>query len=227
MDYLYLHGFASGPQSYKGRALGQRFQGRGLELAILDLNQGDFTHLTLSRQVQQGLAWMAGRTAVTVIGSSFGSLTAAWLAQHPDTQGRIAQLVLLAPAFGFLDHWLPRLGAEALGDWQRSRSLSVFHYGDQVTYPLDYGFVTDLQGYDDAQLTVAVPTLIVHGTQDEVIPVTASRTYAAQRPWVTLITPTSDHSLGDQEEKIWQAIAQVCPLPAGKGPSGVKEFYRR
>ncbi|WP_008315118.1 YqiA/YcfP family alpha/beta fold hydrolase [Leptolyngbya sp. PCC 6406] len=214
MDYLYLHGFASGPQSYKGQSLRRRFQALGLDLAIPDLNQGDFSHLTLSRQIAQGVAWLGDRSAVTIIGSSFGGLTAAWLAQHPLTQGRIARLVLLAPAFGFLDHWLPRLGSEAVAAWQQSRSLSVFHYGDGVNYALDYGFVTDLQGYDQADLTTAIATLIIHGTQDEVIPVAASSAYGIQRPWVTLLTLDSDHSLGDQEEIIWQAIAQfLCLTP--------------
>lgn len=54
-QYLYLHGFASGPQSQKARGLAARFQAQGLELEIPDLNQGDFSHLTLSRQIRQGV----------------------------------------------------------------------------------------------------------------------------------------------------------------------------
>jgi pimeloyl-ACP methyl ester carboxylesterase len=115
MDYLYLHGFASSPQSRKAQRLQARFQTLGLTLHVLDLNQDDFTGLTLSRQRQQCLDWMAERQTVSVIGSSFGGLTAAWLAQHPDTQGRIQRLVLLAPAFQFLAQWLPRLGGRAVG----------------------------------------------------------------------------------------------------------------
>ncbi len=212
MDYLYLHGFASGPQSHKGQALKRRFAALGISLTLLDLNQGDFTHLTLSRQIQQGLAWVGERSAVTVIGSSFGGLTAAWLAQQPQSQGKIQKLVLLAPAFGFLEHWLPRLGPAALARWQQSGFLTVYHHGDQCQYPLAYGFVTDLHQYPDQGLTAPVPTLIVHGTEDEVIPVAASVAYHRDRPWVTLLTPNGDHSLGDQEAIIWQAIGDFLGL---------------
>jgi pimeloyl-ACP methyl ester carboxylesterase len=214
MDYLYLHGFASSPQSRKAQRLQARFQTLGLTLHVLDLNQDDFTGLTLSRQRQQCLDWMAERQTVSVIGSSFGGLTAAWLAQHPDTQGRIQRLVLLAPAFQFLAQWLPRLGAERLADWRHSRRLSVYHYGFGMNLPLDYGFVTDAETYDEAELTVPLPTLILHGQQDEVIDIAASRAYARDRPWVTLIPLDSDHALANVEGEIWTAVHRFLQLSA-------------
>src|SRR5688572_7467401 len=102
--YIYLHGFASSPRSAKAQDLRDRFQSLGIELTIPDLNHPDFTHLTLTRQLEQVVALLpADATPVTLIGSSFGGLTAAWAAQtHPQIQ----RLVLLAPAFQFLDHWL-------------------------------------------------------------------------------------------------------------------------
>jgi pimeloyl-ACP methyl ester carboxylesterase len=213
MDYLYLHGFASGPQSYKGQVLAQRFHALGRTLAIPDLNQGDFTHLTLTRQIQQGLDWMADRPAVTIIGSSFGGLTAAWLAQHPQTQGRVVRLVLLAPAFQFLAQWLPRLGPETVTAWRQSGQMATYHYGDKATRPLDYGFVRDAEQYDEANLTTPVPTLVLHGLRDEVISIQASRDYAKGRPWVTLMELDSDHSLGDVEAEIWAAIHSFLNTP--------------
>ena len=50
--YIYLHGFASSPQSSKAIYLRDRFAEINLNLEVLDLNQGDFTHLTLTRQIQ-------------------------------------------------------------------------------------------------------------------------------------------------------------------------------
>ncbi len=49
-----------------------------------------------------------------------------------------------------------------------------------------------------------MPTLILHGTADEVIPVQVSRDYAASRPWVRLVELDSDHALGNVEAEIWQ-----------------------
>src|SRR6476646_8388913 len=108
--YLYLHGFASSPRSTKAQDLRDRFQALGIELTVPDLNQPDFAHLTLSRQLQQVAALIPSDSPpVTLIGSSFGGLTAAWAAQQ---HVQIQRLVLLAPAFRFLEHWLPRLGAD-------------------------------------------------------------------------------------------------------------------
>jgi pimeloyl-ACP methyl ester carboxylesterase len=209
--YLYLHGFASSPRSTKAQDLRDRFQKLGLELTIPDLNQPDFTHLTLTRQLQQIAALLpVDHTPVTLIGSSFGGLTAAWAAQqHPQIQ----RLVLLAPAFQFLDHWLPRLGAEQVQRWQTEQYLSVYHYGAGRSLPLSYHFIHDAAQYPEHQLQRPVPTLILHGQDDEVIPIQASRHFATLRPWAQLIELDSDHALTNASNQIWVAIQNFCQLP--------------
>ncbi|MFH7241451.1 MAG: YqiA/YcfP family alpha/beta fold hydrolase [Spirulina sp.] len=215
VHYLYLHGFASGPQSYKAQALRARFEAVGLSLTIPDLNQGDFFGLTLSRQIQQARELILAQAQPTVIiGSSLGGLTAAWVAEQADLRGRIEKLVLLAPAFRFLAQWLPRLGEAALDQWRRQGELSVYHYADQEQKTLHYRFVEDAQGYNDDALQAPIPTLICHGTQDEVIAIEASRAYALRRPWVQLLELDSDHALGDVEAEIWQAMADFLGLAA-------------
>lgn len=210
VSFIYLHGFASSPQSKKAKALGDRFTQRGIPLQTPDLNAGDFSRLTLSRQVAQVEALFPPEPEpVVVIGSSFGGLTAAWLGdRHPQIQ----KLVLLAPAFGFLQHWLPRLGNAAVQEWRDSGYLSVHHYSKDRELPLHYDFVTDAAQYDDTTLQRPVPTMILHGRQDDVIPVDASRNYAAPRPWVSLMELDSDHALTDVEADIWEAIQTFCGL---------------
>lgn len=204
-QYIYLHGFASSPQSAKAQAMKTRFAALDLDLAIPDLNQGDFAHLTLSRQIQQVSALILSQNEPTVlIGSSLGGLTAAWVAQQPAMSDRIEKLVLLAPAFQFLKQWLPRLGPEAIAAWRTEGTLSVYHYTEQRQIPLHYDFITDAQGYRDEDLRANIPTLILHGTKDETISIEASRAYAATRPWVRLVELPSDHALTDVETEIWQ-----------------------
>ena len=207
MDYFYLHGFASSPKSSKAQDFGDRFSKLNRQLIIPDLNQDDFSHLTISRQIQQVSAlFPSPEHPVTLIGSSLGGLTAAHLAQRfPQVQ----QLILLAPAFGFLDHWLDRLGEMAVKQWQESGYLKVYHYRDQASVPLHYAFVTDAEQYRENLLTRAVPTLIFHGIQDEVIPVSASRTYSQLRPWVRFIELDSDHALTDVSEEIWRSLESI------------------
>ncbi|HIK28695.1 MAG: alpha/beta fold hydrolase [Oscillatoriaceae bacterium SKW80] len=213
--YIYLHGFASSPKSAKARYLGDRFAALGLSLKIPDLNQGDFSNLTLTRQIKQVAAeFPPPPSSITLIGSSFGGLTAAWLAQmYPQVQ----RLILLAPAFQFLQHWLPKLGEEQLQRWQVEVYLPVYHYGEMKKMPLNYRFIEDILEYAEQQLQRAVPTLILHGVDDEVIPIQASRDFAAERPWVKLLEIDSDHALGNVQAEIWEAICQFCQLPSNPG----------
>lgn len=209
MLYVYLHGFASSPQSRKAQYLSDRFQSCQVPLVIPDLNQDDFFNLSLSRQLRQVAELLPPAEPVTVIGSSFGGLTAAWLAeQHP----QIERLVLLAPAFQFLQHWLPRLGEAQVTAWRDTGSMSVFHYSLEQQQALGYGFLEDMEGYADERLQRSLPTLILHGVQDDVVPVQASRDYAATRPWVKLVELDSDHSLGNVQEQIWQHTRQFCGI---------------
>src|SRR5207302_904167 len=53
MRYLWLHGFASGPQSSKGRFVRERLAARGVGLEIPDLNEPAFRDLTVSRMLGQ------------------------------------------------------------------------------------------------------------------------------------------------------------------------------
>jgi uncharacterized protein len=211
-SFIYLHGFASSPRSSKAKFFCDRFQSLNLPLIIPDLNQNDFFHLTLTRQIQQVRQLFPSESMpTTLVGSSFGGLTSAWLAEQNQL---VQRLILLAPAFQFLSHWLPKLGTAQLSQWRQEQRLLVYHYGEQQLSPLSYDFVVDAQQYDESQLQRAVPTLILHGVNDDVIPIQASRDYAAQRPWVKLIELDSDHALGNVTELIWQEICQFCHLPA-------------
>ena len=194
-------------------------------MALPDLNQNDFTRLTLTRQLQQAEALLED-TPTTLIGSSFGGLAGVWLGdRHP----QIDRLILLAPAFQFLDHWLPKLGDDTLQQWQKQGYISVYHYSEQRELSLHYEFVTDAKTYDPQTLTRRIPTLILHGIHDEVIPITASREFVASRPWIHLQELESDHALSNVLPDIWQAIQLFCGLepdmptvtdqPSDPGPS--------
>ncbi|MEH2254830.1 YqiA/YcfP family alpha/beta fold hydrolase [Nostoc sp.] len=211
MDYIYLHGFASSPKSAKARDIGDRFTKIHTNLKISDLNAGDFSQLTITRQLTQVAGEFSNdSTPVTLIGSSLGGLTAAHLGQQ---NLQVQRLVLLAPAFGFLSHWLPKLGDEEVERWQQEKYIMVYHYGEQQSLSLSYDFVTDAAQYQEKLLQRPISTLILHGKKDEVIPIEASRDFAQSRPWVELVELDSDHALGNVMEEIWQAIRLFCQLP--------------
>ncbi|MEH2413446.1 YqiA/YcfP family alpha/beta fold hydrolase [Nostoc sp.] len=211
MHYIYLHGFASSPNSAKARDISDRFTQIQTKLKIPDLNAGDFSQLTITRQLTQVAAeFNNDSTPVTLIGSSLGGLTAAHLGQQ---NLQVQRLVLLAPAFGFLSHWLPKLGDEELQRWQQEKYIMVYHYGEERSLPLSYDFVTDATQYQEKLLQRPIPTLILHGKKDEVIPIKASRNFGRSRPWVELVELDSYHALGNVMEETWQAIRLFCQLP--------------
>ncbi|WP_019506843.1 YqiA/YcfP family alpha/beta fold hydrolase [Pleurocapsa sp. PCC 7319] len=202
--YIYLHGFASGPQSNKAQYLWARFAEIGINLNVLDLNQGDFTHLTLTRQIEQTIAaFPHSQSPITLIGSSFGGLTAAWVAEKCP---QVTKLILLAPAFGFPNSWLSRLNPAQVKQWQESGYLPVYHYGEEQEVPLNYQFLKDAECYPLSGLKRSLPTTILHGINDDVVPIQVSRDYARQHTEVKLIELLSDHGLNDMKERIWQEI---------------------
>lgn len=219
-SYIYLHGFASSPDSAKAKYFRSCFSSLGIDLKTPDLNQNDFSSLTLTRQLRQieteFLPIQSSQSTtenvknlreVTIIGSSFGGLTAAWLAQR---QLSVKQIVLLAPAFQFLGHWLPLLGQQQLEKWESEKYLPVYHYGEQRYLPLNYQFVADMAEYPEEKLMRSVPTLIVHGKHDTIIPIQASKNFADNRPWVQLMELEDDHSLGNVLGEIWEAMQKFC-----------------
>ncbi|MGI0491304.1 YqiA/YcfP family alpha/beta fold hydrolase [Alkalinema pantanalense CENA528] len=209
MMYVYLHGFASTPRSWKAQLAKSRWQKHHQRLITPDLNQGDFSHLTLSRQIQQVQTLITNASEVTLIGSSFGGLTAAWLGERfPNVQ----KLVLLAPAFYFLDNWLPTIDPSALQTWQAGEPMMVYHYGEGKKMPLHYPFIQDLEQYSESHLQRSLPTLIIHGQGDQIIPIQSSYQYSQNRPWVTVETVDDDHALTQIPEAIWRKIEQFCGL---------------
>lgn len=206
LNYIYLHGFASSPNSIKAEYIYTQFQNYQIPLIIPDLNGGNFSQLTLTRQIQQVAALFENsQTPVRLIGSSLGGLTAATLGQK---YSQIERLVLLAPAFGFLYLWLSQLGEAQVKQWEETGCLLVYHYGEKRSLPLNYQFVENIKQYSLNELNRPIPTLILHGRYDEVIPIEFSRNYASERPWVKLIELESDHSLTNVLPEIWQAIQE-------------------
>jgi uncharacterized protein len=210
MQYIYLHGFASSPQSTKAQYFHARCAEVGIALQVPDLNQDDFAHLTISRQITQTVDLLpADGAPVTLIGSSLGGLTAAIVAQdYP----QVHQLILLAPALDFLTHWLPKIGERQLTLWEQNGNLPIYHYAKQKLLSLRYDFIIDAHRYHLFKSSRIVPTLIVHGINDRVIPIESSRDFARKHPWVELLELDSDHNLTDVSATIWQEMYRIDRL---------------
>lgn len=189
MKILYLHGFASGPQSKKGVEFDSYFSARGHAVQRLNLRVPSFEHLRLTAMIDTVRAAIEG--PVVLIGSSLGGLTAARVAERDD---RVRACVLLAPAFQLVARWKQQLGAE-WDEWRARGTREVADYTTGGMSPIDFGFVEDVERVDIGYPDVRVPTLVMHGLRDEVVPVDRARTFAAGNPHVRFIELDDGHEL--------------------------------
>ena len=188
---LYLHGFASGPDSKKGVATAQHFAARGIAVERLNLRVPSFEHLRLSAMIDVTTAALGdARDRAIVFGSSLGGLTAARVAERDP---RVTALVLLAPAFQLMERW--RTSLPTFGDWERTGWREVHDYETGGPARVDYGFVEDVGAIDVGWPDVRVPTLLFHGIHDDVVPIDYSRRFAAGKPHVRMIELDDDHVL--------------------------------
>ena len=107
-NMFYLHGFASSPQSSKSSFLSARLAQHGVTLQCPDLNEPDFSTLTVTRMIEQVEAMLVQLRPqpVAVFGSSLGAFVALHLVErlaHQEALDRVQvrQLILLAPALEF------------------------------------------------------------------------------------------------------------------------------
>lgn len=154
----FFHGLESGPHGSKYQSLKARFP---------DIRSPDFEGIV---DIHERLAIAArqteGQSRLVIIGSSFGGLCAALLAdRYPE---RVRALVLLAPA-------------------------------------LNHPIAGDLKVPDS--------TVILHGTPDEVIPVQASRSWAAERG-LELIEVDDNHRLSASHPLIVELAQRAMRTPA-------------
>jgi uncharacterized protein len=213
-SYLFLHGFASSPGAKKASFFRQQLANQGIELQIPDLNQGEegFFSLTLSRQIHQveELLSQDPQRPVVLIGSSFGALTATWVA-HRNAQ-RLEQMVLMAPAFGFLERLCHSLGVVDLQRWKEGGSRLVPHFAYEKMVPLSYGVIEDIEHWREEELTVPCPTLLFHGEKDPTVPVEGSVAFARRHSQIRLRLLDSNHSLLDSLPTLWEETARFLEM---------------
>lgn len=200
---LYLHGFASGPNSSKARFFDAQFRSRNIVLEIPDLAGGDFEHLTITTQLGR-IGDLAQHEPVSLIGSSMGGyLAALYAADHPE----VRRVVLLAPAFGFSRRWPESLGVERVAEWERTGTMDVWHYADNRMRQLHYGLLDDGRRYSDYP-DFRQPALIFHGAHDNVVPAAFSEHFAASHPNACLEVLDSGHELHNVLDSIGPRVLE-------------------
>jgi pimeloyl-ACP methyl ester carboxylesterase len=199
--HLYLHGFASGPSSTKARALAARFAAAGVRLEVPDLTPGPegferSTPLTMLAVAEARLA--AAAPPHVLLGSSLGGYLSALAASRDPS---IERLVLMAPAFRLFARWTARLTPGELDRWRRD-GLEARHHVTGTMRRIGWAFHEDARGLADLPV-VKVPTLVLAGLRDEVVPVEDIRAWVARTPSARLVELDDGHDLLGSLDRIW------------------------
>ncbi len=130
-----------------------------------------------------------------------GYLATRWAQLHPE---RVDRLFLLCPGFGMLERWDQMLGEGALARWkERGHWPFLNAAGEEVG--LHWEFIENASQHPSTP-AVPCPTVILHGAQDEVVPIGSSRRYAQAHSNATLIEVEDNHglvaSVGRIEEEV-------------------------
>jgi pimeloyl-ACP methyl ester carboxylesterase len=212
MHIVYLHGFASSPQSSKAQFFKRKFEergiSRGISIEIPELDEGNFERLTVSGMLDVVSRVIAGRKCV-LMGSSLGGFAAGlYAARHPR---EVERLVLLAPALQFSKRWRARFSAEELAEWKRKGWKDFYHYGRKRDERLGYLFIQDAVQFE-GEPEFPQPALILHGSHDEIVPVETSRDYVRRHPHAQLREFASGHEMTDVMEDLWRETAAFLGL---------------
>jgi uncharacterized protein len=217
---FYIHGFGSSPRSSKATWLSDRLADHGLALQCPDLNEPDFSTLTVTRMIDRVEAEMRRLPPgpVCLIGSSLGAFVAVQVAARcaPGTPWPVEHLVLLAPAFDFPEECERILGPEAFARWRTTGRVEAFHHAYGETRTLLYGLYEDAKRYDPFAAAIAIPILVIQGRLDRAVDVGEVERFARERSGVTLQMVDDDHQLLQSLDVIWRGVSGELGL-SGRG----------
>ena len=210
---IYLHGFASSPQSNKAQFFGRKFAAAGIPFEVPQLDEGNFAKLTVTSQLKvigQAVEQAVKRNeSVVLMGSSLGGYLAALYADLYPRE--IHELILMAPAFEFPERLRARYTAQQLEDWKTRGWAPVFHYGSKQEERLGYQFL------EDAARHASTPdfhqrALLLHGTEDQVVPSELSYAFARDHAHTRLALFPSGHELTDVLDDLWREVSLFLKL---------------
>jgi len=206
---LYLHGFASGPGSAKGRALAERFGALGIRVDRADLTPGadGFERSTPLTMLAEAERLVRASRPRALVGSSLGGYLAALLASRAAEGAEggapaVRRLVLLAPAFRLFERWRARLGPEGERAW-REEGLEVDHHESKRRRRLGWAFMEQSAALP-AFPAVRVPTLCIAGRRDDVVPLADVEAFVARTPAARLVVLDDGHELVASIDRVFE-----------------------
>jgi pimeloyl-ACP methyl ester carboxylesterase len=177
------HGFLSNKNSTTNKTLTRPLLEQGIATFRFDFfgqgdSEGPFEQITLTTAIDQArsalkLVAEKGYRHLGLMGSSFGGLVAVLVAAR---QTNLKALALKCPVADFPETLRLEFGDERMAHWKQCNEIPNVAGGPQLV-PLKYHLYEDCLTYDayKAAESIQVPTLIVQGSCDELVPLHQSR----------------------------------------------------
>ncbi len=197
-----VHGFASSGQSTKARYLKEQFKAFpqvGFHAVDFNPTPKDFEYVTTTGRISRLRQYVLDHDLgnISIIGSSYGGLIALHYAHR---FGGVEKMLLLAPGVTWLSGGLSE---KELERWKEAGAAPVFHNAFEGEIPIRYDLQVDGLRYLEP-IPPAAPITIIHGHNDDIVPIEPIRVYAANFPdSVHLIEVDADHNLNGHLDFIW------------------------
>ena len=182
MHVLFAHGFESNPHGSKPTYMREEL---GWEVTTPVMSELGWN---IEQETEVLLRLIDEHDYDLVSGSSMGALAAANAsAMRPELDLR---LLLLAPAFGLSDLWREGAGEKGLAHWKAHGSVPYHHRGFEKDIMLGWDFIEAADRMSWPELTH--PTVIMHGLQDDIVPIENSRRVTAENDHVVALLEIED-----------------------------------
>jgi pimeloyl-ACP methyl ester carboxylesterase len=207
---LLCHGFLTNKNSTTNKTLTRSLTEEGLATLRFDFfghgeSDGPLEAITVSAAVNQALAaleWLAvnGYKRIGLIGSSFGGLVSILTAAK---KSDLACLGLKCPVADFAEVLRLEFGEAGMAHWKAHHEIPDVTGGPKPVR-MDYALYENSLAHDgyEAAAAIKIPTLIVQGEKDELVPLhQSSRLMGALQGKRQLeILPGADHGFTKGED---------------------------
>lgn len=215
-DYtiIFIHGFFSSPKSRKFSYFKEYLDLNDLNhynLIAIDLypSEHEFETMKISRLLAKlDELVQKNQAKIILIGSSHGGLVAFHYALR--NVEKITKLILLAPALDYLDVLENRYD---LASWRKQNYLELHHDIFQTKLRWNWEYVPDLkqvlENSKPLEQVFSIPTLLIHGTNDDVIPVDHSYSFVERNKHMDITLRAiegGNHSLSNVLDEITAMI---------------------
>jgi len=192
---IICHGFTTNKNRPKYTELANKLYENGIASLRFDLfghgeSEGDFADITITEGVDDVLRAIEyvkslGYTKIALIGNSFGGITSFVVSTKTKD---LTALALISPVSDYPEVEKMRRSDQDIAKWKKD-GFTIHRSSKGQEFRLNYTFWEDIQKYlvYDIADQIKIPTLIVHGDADDLVPVDQSRKTAKLIPDCQLI----------------------------------------